>query len=77
VRLGRGIIDTLGAVTLGVFGVDTLGAGSVLRSVVSTLGGAALCGAISSKVETNFLIACILSIPGCFNGMLVAVFCSA
>jgi hypothetical protein len=44
-------------------GAGTLGVGSVRVSCV------AFAGAISSRMVANFFIACILSVPGCLNGV--------
>jgi hypothetical protein len=37
----------------------------------------AFAGAISSKMAANFVIACILSVPGCLNGMVGVGCCRA
>jgi hypothetical protein len=48
----------------------TLGVGAVRLSLSRA-------GAISSKIAANFLIACILSAPGCLNGVVGAGCCRA
>jgi hypothetical protein len=64
------VLATLVAWACGGWGDVTLGGMLVRCSVAATLGGA-----ISSNMDANFLIACIISDPGCFNGV-VGVGCS-
>jgi hypothetical protein len=58
--LGVGTIDVD---TLGVGGVVIFGVGSVCLFTGVRL------GAIDSKIAANFFISCILSVPGCLNGV--------
>jgi hypothetical protein len=57
--------------TLGVGCVDIFGVGSVSSST------GVLLGAIDSKIAANFFISCIMSVPGCVNGVIGAGFFKA
>jgi hypothetical protein len=59
--LGVGTVDVG---TLGVGCVDIFGGGSV------SLFTGVLLGAIDSKIAAKFFISCILSVPGCLNGVI-------
>jgi hypothetical protein len=63
-------VCTLGSGCLGDCRGVTLGVGAVILSLSRA-------GAISSKIAANFLIACILSVPGCLNGVVGAGCCRA
>jgi hypothetical protein len=56
-------VGTVDGGTLGVGGVDIFGVGSVSLFI------GVLLGAIDSKIAANFFISCILSVPGCLNGV--------
>jgi ABC-type antimicrobial peptide transport system permease subunit len=75
--IGVVLLDTLGDGTFCVGSASTLGGVLVHCSVVSTLVGGAFCGAISSKRAANFLIACIIFVPGCLHGVVGVGFCNA
>jgi hypothetical protein len=57
-------VGTVGVGTLGVSCVDIFGVG-----LVSSFSGVLL-GVIDSKIAANFFISCILSVPGCLNGVI-------
>jgi hypothetical protein len=63
VGLAGRAVDTLGDGDVGATRFVTLGVGS------STIGVGACCGVILLKIADNSLIACILSDPGCLNGV--------
>jgi hypothetical protein len=53
-------------IRLGVISSCTIGVGTIVVGCVVTIGVG------SVKIATNFLITCILSVPGCLNGVVGA-----